>query len=153
MEEAAQAAAAKQQLAGMRCPLVVFVCVWFTCLVFSAYTRLTRYPQTQHNTHNTTQTAALGLIKPPSTAPSSSTDDNNTDSSNNKDQLLKSLLSPTSDNNSGASSAMELDAEGAALPMLLELAKGQRILARALAALPPQQVRGRRRGDLWWCGV
>lgn len=82
-------------------------------------------------------TAALGLIKPPSATPSP---DTTTD--NNKDQLLKALLSPNNDQSSSNAAAMELDAEGAALSMLLELAKGQRILARALAALPPQQVGG-----------
>lgn len=100
------------------------------------------------HTHHAKPTEAFGLLKP--TAPSPAAQDNDTTTSaDNKTDLLKSLINNTS---AGATeeeggkvvAAVELDAEGAQLPMLLELAKGQRILSRALVALPPQQVSGGR---------
>lgn len=135
------AAAAKQQL-----------------LADASYHTCIRAPppphQQQHTQHKTHNTEALGLVKPSSSQqedqhdPSSSS--TNDEQQKKKTDMLKSLLTPQTNNNDdgaqSSSSAMELDAEEAQLPMLLELAKGQRILARALAALPPQQVGERERG-------
>lgn len=137
MEVVGQAAAAKKQLAGTFVVNVLRLIHAYTSLYLFLSLTLSHT-----HTHHAKPTEALGLLKP--RAPSAPQDNDAPATADNKTDLLKSLINntPAMEEERKVVAAVELDAEGAQLPMLLELAKGQRILARALVALPPQQVSG-----------